>query len=114
MYIIDRISTHGHSGIEHITTCGKYTNLDAKDIHREPTEAADDRLLDVEAKAFKHPNGGQQDTRPSRAEHVDVQCLPFHHPHLYLNINTKRAELHSVSTSRSTTGIKLHDREKMD
>ena len=63
--------------------CGM-TNLGAENIHGEPIEAADDRLLDVEAEAVEGPHGGQQDARPARAEHVDVHCLPFPHPHLNL------------------------------
>jgi hypothetical protein len=74
------------------------TNLGAENIHCKPIETADDRLLDVEAEVVKSPHGGQQNARPSRAEHVDVHCLPFPHPHLNLNTIAKISESRSVRT----------------
>jgi hypothetical protein len=88
------------------------TNLGAEDIHRKPIEAADDRLFNVEAEAVKGSHGGQQDARPSSAEHVDVHRLTFPHPHLNLNTATNISEFHSVPhryTHTHTTDIKLHD-----
>jgi hypothetical protein len=60
------------------------TDLSSEDVHCKPIEAADDCLLDVETQAVQSCHCGQQDAWPTRAEHVDIDCMPFPHPDLNL------------------------------
>jgi hypothetical protein len=58
--------------------------LGLEDVQGKPIEATDDSLLDIEAEAFDRSHGREQETGPASAQHVDVHCPAFPHPHLNL------------------------------
>lgn len=69
--------------------------LSSEDIEGEAVEAADDRLLNVQAQRIQRTHGGQQQPRPPAAEHVDVQRPPFSYLHIYLQLTTSTTLVNS-------------------